>query len=111
MMLELLGAVAIVSGLVGTWLAGRQRIGWLVCIVSSTLWLPTPVTGAQWAAIANCAVSVGICAHNFRTGRERNSLGQHLDAEARRARCGGQGIRTLDELALIAVFKTAAIGL
>jgi hypothetical protein len=24
---------------------------------------------------------------------------------------GGQGIRTLDELALIAVFKTAAIGL
>jgi hypothetical protein len=53
-----------------------------VCIVSSTLWLPTLVTGAQWAAIANCAVSGGICAHNFRTGRERSSLRQHLDAEA-----------------------------
>jgi hypothetical protein len=28
-----------------------------------------------------------------------------------RSASGGQGIRTLDELALIAVFKTAAIGL
>jgi hypothetical protein len=67
--LQLLGAIAIVIGLVGTWLAGRQRVGWLVCIVSSTLWLPTLVTGDQWAAIANCAVSVAICVHNFRTGR------------------------------------------
>jgi hypothetical protein len=82
MMLQLLGAIAIVVGLVGTWLAGRRRVGWLVCIVSSTLWLPTLVTGAQWAAIANCAVSVGICVHNFRTGREGSSPGQQFDAEA-----------------------------
>jgi hypothetical protein len=82
MMLQLLGAVAIVMGLAGTWLAGRRRAGWLVCIVSSTLWLPTLVTGDQWAAIVNCAVSVAICGHNFRSGRGSNSLGQRVDAEA-----------------------------
>jgi hypothetical protein len=84
MMLQLLGACAIVIGLVGTWLAGRQRLGWLVCIVSSTLWVPTLVTGDQWAAIANCAVSVAICAHNFRSGHASRSPGQPCGDEASR---------------------------
>ena len=81
MMPQLLGVIAIVIGLVGTWLAGRQRAGWLICIVSSTLWLPTLVSGAQWAAIANCGVSVAICAHNFRTGGE-SSIDRNFDEEA-----------------------------
>ena len=49
--MQLLGAVSIVIGLVGTWLAGWQRVGWLMCIVSSMLWVPNVVTGDQWAAI------------------------------------------------------------
>lgn len=68
--------------LVGTWLAGRQRVGWLVCIVFSMLWVPTLVTGDQWAAIANCGVSVAICAHNFLTGHESRSPGQPCGDQA-----------------------------
>ena len=65
---QLLGALAIVLGLLGTWLAGHSRVGWVVCIVSSALWLPALTTADQWAAVVNCALSVAICVRNFRTG-------------------------------------------
>jgi hypothetical protein len=94
--LQLLGAAAIVIGLVGTWLAGRQRVGWLVCIVSSMLWVPTLVTGDQWAAIANCGVSVAICAHNFRSGHESRSPGQPCGDQAQVAE--GKGFEPLMSL-------------
>jgi len=42
---QLLGAVAIVVGLVGTWFAARSRRGWLLCIASTVLWLPALTTG------------------------------------------------------------------
>jgi hypothetical protein len=64
---QLIGGVAIALGLLGTWLAGQRRTGWLVCIVSSTLWLPALLTGDQWAAVLNCGLSIGICVRNFRT--------------------------------------------
>jgi hypothetical protein len=64
-LLQLLGAIAIVLGLVGTWLAGQRRAGWLVCIVSTVLWLPALVSGEQWAAVVNCGLSVAICTRNF----------------------------------------------
>jgi hypothetical protein len=66
--LQLIGGVAIVLGLTGTWLAGQRRTGWLVCILSSVLWLPALVTGAQWAAVLNVGLSVAICVRNFVTG-------------------------------------------
>jgi hypothetical protein len=44
---QLLGAVAIVVGLVGTWFAARSRGGWLLCIASTVLWLPALTTGGQ----------------------------------------------------------------
>ena len=62
---QLLGAVAIVVGLVGTWLAARSRGGWLLCIASTVLWLPALTTGGQWTAVGNCALSIGICLRNF----------------------------------------------
>src|ERR1700749_3407240 len=62
---QLLGAVAIVVGLVGTWFAERSRGGWLLCIASTVLWLPALTTGGQWTAVGNCALSIGICLRNF----------------------------------------------
>jgi hypothetical protein len=62
---QLLGAVAIVVGLVGTWCAARSRGGWLLCIASTVLWLPALTTGGQWTAVGNCALSIGICVRNF----------------------------------------------
>jgi hypothetical protein len=62
---QLLGAVAIVVGLVGTWVAARSRGGWLLCIASTVLWLPALTTGGQWTAVGNCALSIGICVRNF----------------------------------------------
>jgi hypothetical protein len=74
--LQLVGAVAIVLGLLGTWLAGRLRAGWLVCVVSSLLWLPALVTGDQWAAVVNCALSIAICVRNFCTGGSGDALAE-----------------------------------
>jgi hypothetical protein len=62
---QLIGAVAIVLGLVGTWLAARTRLGWVLCIVSTVLWLPALMTGGQWVAVGNCALSMGVCVRNF----------------------------------------------
>jgi hypothetical protein len=67
-LLQLFGAIAIVVGLLGTWLAGQRRTGWLVCIVSTVLWLPALVSGEQWAAVVNCGLSVAICTRNFLAG-------------------------------------------
>ena len=63
---QALGAVAIVLGLLGTWLAARRRSGWLLCIASAGLWAPALVSGEQWVAVANCCLTVGICLRNFR---------------------------------------------
>jgi hypothetical protein len=63
---QAVGALAIMVGLAGTWLAARNPSGWLLCIVSSAMWFPALVTGAQWAAVANCGLSIGICLRNFR---------------------------------------------
>ena len=68
---QVLGGVAIVVGLLGTWLAARRRSGWLLCIASSGLWFPALVSGQQWVAVANCCLSVGICLRNFRAQVER----------------------------------------
>src|SRR5437879_1533128 len=62
---QFLGAVAIVVGLAGTWCAARSRGGWLLCIASTMLWLPALMTGGQWTAVGNCALSIGICLRNF----------------------------------------------
>ena len=78
---QLLGAVAIVVGLVGTWFAARSRGGWLLCIASTVLWLPALTTGGQWTAVGNCALSIGICLRNF------------LVHPARTRRPGGQAPR------------------
>jgi hypothetical protein len=70
---QLIGLTAVVVGLVGTWLAARRRSGWLICIASSTMWLPALVTGDQWAAVLNCGLSMAICLRNY-----------HAQPEARR---------------------------
>jgi len=72
-MYQLLGAVAILVGLVGTWLAAKHRTGWLLCVTSSTMWFPALVTGDQWAAVANCALSIAICARNFHAQANRSN--------------------------------------
>jgi len=74
---QLLGAVAIVVGLAGTWCAARSRGGWLLCIASTVLWLPALMTGGQWTAVGNCALSIGICLRNFliHPARVRRSSG------------------------------------
>jgi hypothetical protein len=64
---QVAGALAILVSLVGTWLAVRHPSGWLLCVVSSTMWFPALVTGNQWAAVANCGLSIAICLRNFRT--------------------------------------------
>jgi hypothetical protein len=72
--LQLIGGIAIILGLAGTWLAGQRRTGWLVCILSSVLWLPALVSGEQWAAVLNVGLSVAICVRNFVAGgRDRVS--------------------------------------
>jgi hypothetical protein len=63
---QALGAVAIVLGLLGTWLAARRRSGWLLCSASAGLWSPTLVSGEQWVAVVNCCLTIGICVRNFR---------------------------------------------
>lgn len=73
---QLVGGIAIVLGLLGTWLAARHTTGWLVCIASTVLRLPALVTGAQWAAVANCALSIAVCLRNFNAGGGRAAGGQ-----------------------------------
>lgn len=62
---QLFGAVAIVVSLVGTWLAAQHRSGWLLCVISSSMWFPALISGNQWAAVANCVLSIAICTRNF----------------------------------------------
>ncbi len=98
---QLVGAVAIVVGLLGTWLAARHAGGWLLCIGSTVLWFPALVTGEQWAAVANCGLSICICLRNFRVGVEpdpgeassdADGVPDRLDLEQRRhARGAGIG--------------------
>jgi hypothetical protein len=75
---QTIGALAILVGLAGTWMAARNKVGWLLCVASSAMWLPALLSGRQWAAVANCGLSIAICVRNFtarseapqRTGRE-----------------------------------------
>jgi hypothetical protein len=76
---QLLGAAAIFVSLVGTWLAARHRSGWLLCVASSTMWFPALVTGNQWAAVANCVLSIAVCARNFQAQAARASEIAQLD--------------------------------
>lgn len=62
---QIVGLLAIVVGLAGTWLAAKRRSGWLLNVVSTVMWLPALVTGAQWAAVLNCALSIAICVRNY----------------------------------------------
>ena len=66
---QAVGALAILVGLAGTWLAGHNKVGWLLCVSSSAMWLPALCTGKQWAAVANCLLSIAICARNFTTAK------------------------------------------
>jgi hypothetical protein len=76
---QLVGLLAIVVGLVGTWLAAKRRSGWLLNVASTMLWLPALVTGSQWAAVLNCALSIAICVRNFYAQRESGlELGEDL---------------------------------
>src|SRR6478609_3121959 len=78
---QLLGAAAIGVGLAGTWLAARNRVGWLVCVLSSVMWLPALTTGTQWVAVGNCGLSVAICVRNFRAQAARARSSADLPAE------------------------------
>ena len=69
-MYQLVGLLAIAVGLIGTWIAARRRSGWLLNIASTVMWLPALVTGDQWAAVLNCALSIAICVRNFTVQRE-----------------------------------------
>ena len=91
---QLLGAVAIVVGLAGTWVAARSRGGWLLCIASTVLWLPALTTGGQWTAVGNCALSIGICVRNFlvHPARTRRPAGRAPREPAGRA---DRSLRTL----------------
>ena len=62
---QVLGAVATVVSLVGTWLAARRRAGWLLCVASSALWFPALFLGNEWAAECNCLLSIAVCVRNF----------------------------------------------
>ena len=93
---QAVGALAIMVGLAGTWLAARKPSGWLLCIVSSAMWFPALVTGAQWAAVANCGLSIGICLRNFRlreTAASGDREGYVLDLPLQRA--AGDTVRKL----------------
>ena len=70
---QVIGSVAILVSLVGTWMAAQHRMGWLLCVVSSTMWFPALVTGSQWAAVANCMLSIGICVRNYRAQSARRA--------------------------------------
>jgi hypothetical protein len=84
---QLVGLLAILVGLVGTWLAAKRRSGWLLNVASTVMWLPALVTGEQWAAVLNCALSIAICVRNFTVQRAQpasdlelaEDLGQLLD--------------------------------
>lgn len=49
------------------------------------MWLPAMVTGSEWAAVANCGLSIAICVRNFRTrSTDPDGLGE-LDLREQRA--------------------------
>ena len=75
------GALAIVVSLLGTWMAARNQAGWLLCIASSTMWLPALFTAEQWAAVANCGLSIAICVNNFTAGSSRPSAPAERELE------------------------------
>ena len=68
---QLMGAVAIGVSLIGTWLAAKNRTGWLLCVASSAMWFPALVSGDQWAAVANCVLSIAICVRNYQAQSDR----------------------------------------
>lgn len=47
-------------------LAATNSAGWLLCVASPTLCFPALVSGNQWAAVANCCLSIAICLRNFK---------------------------------------------
>lgn len=73
---QLFGLTAVVVGLVGTWLAARRRSGWVLCVASSTMWLPALITGDQWAAVLNCGLSMAICIRNYHAHPRPQTEGQ-----------------------------------
>ncbi|GAA4355725.1 hypothetical protein [Angustibacter luteus] len=74
--LQLFGATAIGVGLLGTYLAAQRRLGWLVCIASTVMWRPALTQGRQWAAVANCGLSIAICLRNYRATSGRDAPAQ-----------------------------------
>ena len=76
---QLVGLLAIAVGLLGTWIAAQRRAGWLLNVASTVMWLPALVTGSQWAAVLNCALSIAICVRNYYAQRESGlELGEDL---------------------------------
>lgn len=67
---QAIGAVAIFIGFAGTWLAPRRPTGWLIGLTSAGLWILPLAAGHQWAGVANCCISMGICARNYLTSRQ-----------------------------------------
>jgi len=64
---QVVGVAAILIGFAGTWLAPHRRIGWLIGLTSAALWIPPLASGQQWAGVANCCISMTICARNYLT--------------------------------------------
>jgi hypothetical protein len=67
---QVVGVAAILIGFAGTWLAPHHRTGWLIGLTSAWLWIPALANGQQWAGVANCFISMGICARNYLTSRQ-----------------------------------------
>lgn len=64
--------IAMVVGFGGTWMAGRSRVGWLVGVGSSVLWLGYDVERGIWAGALAAVVAAALSVRNFRIGGERN---------------------------------------
>lgn len=80
---QLVGLLAIAVGLIGTWLAAKRRSGWLLNVASTVMWLPALVTGEQWAAVLNCALSIAICVRNFTVQRAQPTSDLELGEDLR----------------------------
>jgi hypothetical protein len=70
---QIVGVAAILIGFAGTWLAPHHRVGWLIGLTSAGLWIPALASGQQWAGLANCFISIGICARNYLTAHHRSA--------------------------------------
>lgn len=65
--LTALGWFCLVAGMTGSWVAGKRRVGWLICATSAFGWMVYDLLLHLWPAVVAGVVGTGIAVRNYFT--------------------------------------------